>query len=145
MQKRGDAAKFVARVVAVAAECDIALLAVEDDAFFEGVEPLTLGPLPRLQARVLCRVFARAPAPPPGRAAPGAAEAAGDAAHGMARAQDGVTVVGFPLGGDTISVTQGVVSRIEARRGAPRSGPETGSCCDRAVTGLSVDPTSWRR
>lgn len=27
--------------------------------------------------------------------------------------QDGVTVVGYPLGGDTISVTKGVVSRIE--------------------------------
>lgn len=28
-------------------------------------------------------------------------------------AQDEVTVVGYPLGGDTISVTKGVVSRIE--------------------------------
>jgi hypothetical protein len=27
--------------------------------------------------------------------------------------QDGVTVVGYPIGGDTISVTSGVVSRIE--------------------------------
>ncbi|XLS55700.1 hypothetical protein HN51_005455 [Arachis hypogaea] len=27
--------------------------------------------------------------------------------------QDSVTVVGYPLGGDTISVTKGVVSRIE--------------------------------
>ena len=27
--------------------------------------------------------------------------------------QDPVTVVGFPIGGDTISVTSGVVSRIE--------------------------------
>lgn len=27
--------------------------------------------------------------------------------------QDAVTVVGYPLGGDTISVTKGVVSRIE--------------------------------
>ncbi|BAS92260.1 Os05g0147500, partial [Oryza sativa Japonica Group] len=29
--------------------------------------------------------------------------------------QDSVTVVGYPLGGDTISVTKGVVSRIEPR------------------------------
>jgi hypothetical protein len=29
------------------------------------------------------------------------------------RMQDSVTVVGYPLGGDTISVTKGVVSRIE--------------------------------
>lgn len=27
--------------------------------------------------------------------------------------QDAVTVVGYPLGGDTISVSKGVVSRIE--------------------------------
>lgn len=27
--------------------------------------------------------------------------------------KDSVTVVGYPLGGDTISVTKGVVSRIE--------------------------------
>ena len=27
--------------------------------------------------------------------------------------QDAVTVMGYPLGGDTISVTKGVVSRIE--------------------------------
>ncbi|XP_042467441.1 uncharacterized protein LOC122050615 [Zingiber officinale] len=31
----------------------------------------------------------------------------------MYRPQDSVTVVGYPLGGDTISVTKGVVSRIE--------------------------------
>lgn len=29
--------------------------------------------------------------------------------------KDSVTVVGYPLGGDTISVTKGVVSRIEVR------------------------------
>lgn len=56
-------------------ECDIALLSVEENEFWEGVVPLTLGPLPRLQ--------------------------------------DYVTVVGYPIGGDTISVTSGVVSRIE--------------------------------
>jgi hypothetical protein len=30
--------------------------------------------------------------------------------------QDPVTVVGYPIGGDTISVTSGVVSRIEVKR-----------------------------
>ena len=29
--------------------------------------------------------------------------------------QDAVTVVGYPIGGESISVTSGVVSRIEAR------------------------------
>lgn len=58
-------------------DCDIALLDVEDEAFWEGVEPLRFGPLPRLQ--------------------------------------EPVAVVGYPVGGDTISVTAGVVSRIEVR------------------------------
>ncbi|RYR61589.1 hypothetical protein Ahy_A04g018768 [Arachis hypogaea] len=35
--------------------------------------------------------------------------------------QDSVTVVGYPLGGDTISVTKGVVSRIEATTVAQHS------------------------
>lgn len=56
-------------------ECDIAMLDVEDEGFWNGVPPLELGPLPRLQ--------------------------------------DSVAVVGYPVGGDTISVTAGVVSRIE--------------------------------
>jgi hypothetical protein len=33
--------------------------------------------------------------------------------YGSNLTQDAVTVVGYPLGGDTISVTKGVVSRIE--------------------------------
>lgn len=32
---------------------------------------------------------------------------------GLPVLQDAVTVVGYPIGGDTISVTSGVVSRIE--------------------------------
>jgi hypothetical protein len=32
---------------------------------------------------------------------------------GLPSLQDSVTVVGYPIGGDTISVTSGVVSRIE--------------------------------
>lgn len=75
VQRRGDDQKYAAKVLAIGPECDIALLSVEDDDFFGDVEPLRLGPLPRLQ--------------------------------------DSVSVVGYPLGGDTISVTQGVVSRIE--------------------------------
>ncbi|GAQ91114.1 HrtA/DegP protease [Klebsormidium nitens] len=75
VKRRGDDTKFVATVLAIGTECDIALLTVEDEAFWRDVEPLNFGSLPRLQ--------------------------------------DGVTVVGYPIGGDTISVTSGVVSRIE--------------------------------
>lgn len=75
LKKRGSDTKYVATVLAIGTECDIAMLTVEDDEFWEGVSPVDFGNLPALQ--------------------------------------DAVTVVGYPIGGDTISVTSGVVSRIE--------------------------------
>eukprot|EP00878_Enallax_costatus_P009462 GHUV01009887.1.p1 GENE.GHUV01009887.1~~GHUV01009887.1.p1 ORF type:complete len:535 (+),score=127.38 GHUV01009887.1:151-1755(+) len=75
VKRRGSDKKYVASVLAVGTECDIAMLTVEDDSFWSGVEPVVFGSLPQLQ--------------------------------------DAVTVVGYPIGGDTMSVTSGVVSRIE--------------------------------
>ena len=75
VKRRDDDRKFLARVLAVGTECDVALLTVDDDEFWKGVKPIRFGPLPNLQ--------------------------------------DSVFVVGYPIGGDTISVTSGVVSRIE--------------------------------
>ncbi|CAN1725949.1 Protease Do-like 9 [Linum perenne] len=75
LKKRGSDTKYLATVLAIGTECDIALLTVDDDEFWEGVTPVEFGDLPALQ--------------------------------------DAVTVVGYPIGGDTISVTSGVVSRIE--------------------------------
>ncbi|KAL7179339.1 hypothetical protein ACSBR1_042681 [Camellia fascicularis] len=75
LKKRGSDTKYVATVLAIGTECDIAMLTVDSDEFWEGVSPVQFGDLPTLQ--------------------------------------DAVTVVGYPIGGDTISVTSGVVSRIE--------------------------------
>eukprot|EP00892_Ulva_mutabilis_P000485 jgi/Ulvmu1/10437/UM062_0034.1 len=75
VKRRGDDKKYLARVLAIGTECDLALLTVDDAAFWEGLNAMTLGPMPSLQ--------------------------------------ESVAVVGYPLGGDTISVTAGVVSRIE--------------------------------
>ncbi|CAN6831863.1 unnamed protein product [Brassica oleracea] len=75
LKKRGSDTKYLATVLAIGTECDIALLTVSDDEFWEGVSPVEFGDLPVLQ--------------------------------------DAVTVVGYPIGGDTISVTSGVVSRME--------------------------------
>uniref|UniRef100_A0A2P2MRQ1 Protease Do-like 9 n=1 Tax=Rhizophora mucronata TaxID=61149 RepID=A0A2P2MRQ1_RHIMU len=75
LKKRGSDTKYLASVLAIGTECDIALLTVNDDEFWEGVSLVEFGNLPSLQ--------------------------------------DAVTVVGYPIGGDTISVTSGVVSRIE--------------------------------
>ncbi|GAV81017.1 Trypsin domain-containing protein [Cephalotus follicularis] len=75
LKKRGSDTKYLATVLAIGTECDLAMLSVNDDEFWEGVAPVEFGDLPALQ--------------------------------------DAVTVVGYPIGGDTISVTSGVVSRIE--------------------------------
>ncbi|MCL7042490.1 hypothetical protein MKW94_029363 [Papaver nudicaule] len=75
LKKRGSDVKYLAKVLAIGNECDIAMLTVEDDEFWEDVSPIEFGSLPALQ--------------------------------------DAVAVVGYPIGGDTISVTSGVVSRIQ--------------------------------
>ncbi|MED6106034.1 Protease Do-like 9 [Stylosanthes scabra] len=75
VKKRGSDTKYLAKVLAIGTECDIAMLSVDDDEFWQGMTPVEFGNLPSLQ--------------------------------------DAVTVVGYPIGGDTISVTSGVVSRIE--------------------------------
>jgi S1-C subfamily serine protease len=75
VRRSGDAEKYEARVVHASHEADLALLAVDDEAFWAGLGELPLGPLPPLQGEVL--------------------------------------VHGFPSGGDTMSVTRGVVSRVE--------------------------------
>jgi hypothetical protein len=63
-------------VLSVGWECDVAVVTVEDDEFWEGLPAVQLNhKIPHLEEDVLC--------------------------------------VGFPIGGDTISVTSGVISRIE--------------------------------
>lgn len=52
LKKRGSDVKYVARVLAIGVECDLALLTVEEDEFFEGVAPVQFGPLPHLSAPV---------------------------------------------------------------------------------------------
>jgi len=67
----------IATVEAVAHDCDLAVLKVEDSGFGEGLRPLALGELPRTGSQVL--------------------------------------TYGFPLGGQDVSSTAGIVSRIETR------------------------------
>ena len=70
-----DPRPYAARILFIAHDCDIALLGVDDDRFFETMEPLTLGELPKVRSTV--------------------------------------TTYGYPAGGEQISYTRGVVSRIE--------------------------------
>jgi S1-C subfamily serine protease len=75
VKRRGDDRKFLARVLSLGTDCDLALLTVDEEAFWRGIVPCAFGTLPRLQDAVFC--------------------------------------VGYPVGGETLSVTGGVVSRIE--------------------------------
>jgi len=74
--KRSDQSKkYNARVRVVAHECDLAVLTVDDETFFQGSRPIPVSDLPNVRDRV--------------------------------------SVYGFPIGGEELSITEGVISRIE--------------------------------
>jgi len=73
--REGDPNPWEARVLHVAHDCDLAILGVYDEAFFDGTKPLEFGGLPALESEV--------------------------------------SVYGYPIGGDRLSVTRGIVSRID--------------------------------
>jgi S1-C subfamily serine protease len=75
VRRYGKSQKFVADVVALGHECDLALLRVDDETFFQGVQPIPIGELPELSDRV--------------------------------------SVCGYPIGGERLSITEGIVSRID--------------------------------
>lgn len=75
VRKHGSPNKYRAQVDAIGHECDLAILLVQSEEFWEGITSLQLGGIPFLQ--------------------------------------QAVAVVGYPQGGDNISVTKGVVSRVE--------------------------------
>jgi len=71
----GSPEKYPARVVHIAHDCDLALLAVEDFSDFESFPRFEIGDVPKLESEV--------------------------------------RVIGYPIGGERLSVTRGVVSRID--------------------------------
>lgn len=75
VRRAGSPNRYVAQLVAVSHEFDLALLTVPVDAFWEGAKPLEIGTLPAIG--------------------------------------DSVTALGFPEGGTRITVTEGIVSRID--------------------------------
>ncbi len=70
-----DPRPYVAEIEYVGHDCDLAVLTVQDPSFFEKLEPLELGDLPKVRSAVV--------------------------------------TYGYPAGGEEISYTRGVVSRIE--------------------------------
>jgi S1-C subfamily serine protease len=75
VKKENIAKKYPASTEFIGHDCDLALLKVHDESFFDGTEPLDFGDLPKVNSTV--------------------------------------STYGFPLGGTHISVTEGVVSRIQ--------------------------------
>ncbi|NPA28249.1 MAG: serine protease [Epsilonproteobacteria bacterium] len=78
VQKYNSAKRYIAKVIAVSHELDLALITTEDKSFFKNIKPLKIGELPQTE--------------------------------------DEISVLGYPMGGKTLSVTTGVVSRIEHQR-----------------------------
>jgi S1-C subfamily serine protease len=70
-----DPRPYMAHVAFIAHDSDLALLEVDSDGFFDGLQPLDLGDLPKVRSTVV--------------------------------------TYGYPAGGEQISYTRGVVSRIE--------------------------------
>ncbi len=78
VRRYGETKRYEAKVLSVSHQADLALITVKDKTFFEGIEPLPLGDLPKIEQQI--------------------------------------AVFGYPTGGNTLSITQGIVSRIEHHR-----------------------------
>ncbi|WP_373028537.1 S1C family serine protease [Sulfurovum sp.] len=53
VQRYGQRKRYIAKVYAVSHQADLALLKVEEKAFFEGVKPLTFGSLPNVEQKIV--------------------------------------------------------------------------------------------
>jgi S1-C subfamily serine protease len=73
-----DPKLYPAEIEYIGHDCDLAVIKVLDPTFYEGLEPLAIGKLPKVRSAV--------------------------------------TTYGYPAGGQQISYTQGVISRIEMQR-----------------------------
>ncbi|MFC1669228.1 PDZ domain-containing protein [Spirochaetota bacterium] len=78
VQKENDPKRYDAEIAFIGHDCDLALLKVKDESFFDNTVPLNFGGLPVLKSKV--------------------------------------TTFGYPVGGYRISVTKGIVSRIQLSR-----------------------------
>lgn len=112
VRKHGDSNNHTGYVVFMGADCDMALVHVPDDKFWDE-QALTALPfdVPHVESTI------PATAVPATSTSPLEELAAMHTQYapftGLPQLQDGVKVVGYPVGGDQLSITSGVVSRIE--------------------------------
>lgn len=53
VQRYGERKRYIAKVFAVSHQADLALLKVENETFFKGVTPLSFGPLPEMEQKIV--------------------------------------------------------------------------------------------
>ncbi len=53
VQRYGERKRYIAKVYAVSHQADLALLKVEDKAFYKGVKPLAFGSLPKIEQKIV--------------------------------------------------------------------------------------------
>eukprot|EP01065_Artemidia_motanka_P002900 TRINITY_DN11379_c2_g1_i1.p1 TRINITY_DN11379_c2_g1~~TRINITY_DN11379_c2_g1_i1.p1 ORF type:complete len:622 (+),score=229.74 TRINITY_DN11379_c2_g1_i1:33-1868(+) len=96
VRRESDSEKFSARAVYVGMDCDLALLTVDDDEFWRDLSALPIFTDQAADSADLEHVV----------------QGIGPF-DGLPDIQHNVRVVGYPVGGDQVSVTSGVVSRVD--------------------------------
>ena len=84
VQKHGCAEKYPAQTVCIGFDCDLALLMVADDSFWEGLPPVSL-------------------------------------ASALPSLYETTQVIGYPVGGQSICITKGVISRVSLQHYTPEA------------------------
>jgi S1-C subfamily serine protease len=112
VRKHGDSNNHTGYVVYMGTDCDMALVHVPDDVFWseKALTALSFDVPQPLSGAETVSDSSNASSPLEELAAMHVRD---EAFGGLPQLQDGVKVVGYPVGGDQLSITSGVVSRIE--------------------------------
>jgi S1-C subfamily serine protease len=114
VRKHGDSNNHTGYVVYMGTDCDMALVHVPDDVFWSEKALTALSfdvPQPPASGETVSGTSSSKASSPLEELA--AMHVRDEAFGGLPQLQDGVKVVGYPVGGDQLSITSGVVSRIE--------------------------------
>ena len=100
VRRHGDSVRYSAEVRFISADCDLAILSVNDPDFWQGAREFDFAGVPHKSGQTAMSAIQRI--------------ASVGYVGGLPKLQQSVTVVGYPYGGDQVSITQGVVSRIDS-------------------------------
>ena len=84
VQKHGNAEKFPAHTICIGFDCDLALLQVDSEVFWQGLPSVRL-------------------------------------AHSLPQLYETTQVIGYPVGGQSICITKGVISRVSLQHYTPEA------------------------